>query len=84
MSKISLLSLKIFQAMSITWVWMQSMGFPTYCLVVTITEKVRRMTEEMHQCRRNTELSMCMWETLIKVFKRRNMSSIVVEALYGF
>ena len=60
------------------------MGFPTYCLVVTMTEKVRRMTEEMHQCSLNTELSMWMWETLIKVFNLRNMSSIVVEALHGF
>ena len=24
------------------------MGLPTYCLVVTITEKVKRITEEMH------------------------------------
>ena len=60
------------------------MGFPTYCLVVTMTEKVRRMTEEMHQCKRNTELSMCMWETLIKVFNLRNMSSMIELPLHGF
>ena len=27
---------------------MQSIGFPTYCLVVTITENVNRITDEMH------------------------------------
>ena len=56
---------------------MQSMGLPTYWRVVTITEKVSRMTEEMHQCRRNTELSMWMWETLMRVLRRRKMSNIV-------
>jgi hypothetical protein len=30
------------------------MGLPTYCDVVTITEKVRRIRLDMHQCRRNT------------------------------
>ena len=27
---------------------MQSIGLPTYCLVVTMTENVNRITEEMH------------------------------------
>ena len=84
----------------LTCVWMQSMGFPTYCLVVTITENVSRITDDMHlhkwwgsrkyiivflnfcdaayQCSLKTELSMWMWETLIKVFSRRNMSSMVL------
>ena len=31
-----------------TCVCMQSMGLPTYCRVVTITEKVSRITNEMH------------------------------------
>ena len=37
-----------------TCVCIQLMGLPSYCDVVTITEKVSRMTLEMHQCRRNT------------------------------
>ena len=32
----------------LTLVWMQSIGLPTYCLVVTMTENVNRMTEEIH------------------------------------
>ena len=32
----------------LTFVWMQSIGLPTYCLVVTMTENVNRITEEMH------------------------------------
>ena len=33
-------------------------GFPTYCLVVTITLNVSRITELIDQCKRNTDESM--------------------------
>ena len=75
---------------------MQSIGLPTYCLVVTITENVSRITDDMHlktvricqhrfklwiiycyQWSLNTELSMWMWETLMRVFNLRNMSSMM-------
>ncbi len=62
---------------------MQSIGFPTYCRVVTITEKVRRMTELMPQCSRNTEESMCTWLTLIRDLRRRKMSSILAVYVVG-
>ena len=80
----------------LTFVWMQSIGLPTYCLVVTITENVSRITDDMHlktvrtcqhrfklwiiycyQWSLNTELSMWMWETLMRVFNLRNMSSMM-------
>ena len=51
-------------------------GFPTYCLVVTITLNVSRITELMDQWRRNTDESMWTCETLTKVFSLKNMSSM--------
>ena len=52
-------------------------GFPTYCLVVTITLNVSRITEVMHQWRRNTDESMWTWEILTKVFSLKNISSMI-------
>ena len=51
-------------------------GFPTYCLVVTITLNVSRITELIDQCKRNTDESMWTCETLTKVFSLKNMSSM--------
>ena len=79
---------------NLTFVWIQSIGLPTYCRVVTMTENVSRITDEMHlkyfyrynkyfsnrlyyQWSLNTELSMWMWETLMRVFNLRNMSNMM-------
>ena len=55
---------------------MLPIGFPTYCLVVTMTLNVSRITELMDQWSRNTDESMWTCETLTKVFSLKNMSSM--------
>ena len=60
-----------------SFVWIQSIGFPTYCFEVTMTEKVKRITDEMHQCKRKTAESVWMWLTRTNDFRRRKISNIL-------
>ena len=60
------------------------MGLPTYCLVVTITEKVKRITEEMH-----LEFMVIMMMILMEIIKMVKLISLSIyffhkKSLYFF